>query len=137
MTKLTDFIRLHQTRWSLHSINIAGECVSVCVVCVSASIRIRYLHIKDLRITSQLKTHISNFGAFLGSYDPQLGVCWEFHRITFNVLSLPVERHTVCSSLAGAAGLMIRVSHRHLFRAAHLKTQVPWRLMAPVGVRTL
>lgn len=31
LTKLTDFARLHQTRRSLHSINITRECVCVCV----------------------------------------------------------------------------------------------------------
>lgn len=58
---------------SFDSTRHGGVCIvstsqgSVCVsLCVSAFKRIRYLHMKNVRITSQLKTQISYFGALLG-----------------------------------------------------------------------
>lgn len=86
---------------------------------------------------------MSCFGVFLGSHAAlQLCVRWEFHCTAF--LSLPVEStcyvhrlKKLCSTLAGAAELMVSVSHKDLFSATHLKTEVPLGYTVSVGVLTL
>lgn len=93
LTKLTDFARLHQTRWSLHSINIARECVCVCLYecVVPVSINIKKSNTFTTRISRLLPNEklscllfcFSRFTCFHAAVC-QLGILPQYLLITSN-----------------------------------------------------